>query len=131
MGLKMKLRYIISITILVSFLIVTTCNHYMQKKNQQRVILDDKAVGYKNGVNYGTHIPDSSEPYCLTMDVKQGSLKVSYAPSIWIDSWYPKTKSRSGITYNDLIQLNDNQYLFVGKDGFGKTFDSTIITINK
>ena len=50
-------------------------------------------------------------------------------PSVWINTWHPDG-SRSGHYYNDLIKLNDNQYLFVGKDGRGKTFDSSIITIN-
>lgn len=126
----MKLRLIFPIGAILLILGVATCCYLQDKKNQQRVILDDKAVNKDTGINYGIGIPDSAEStgsYYGTTDITI----LTSTPSIWIDSWYPKTKSRSGINYHDLIQLNDNQYLFVGKDGFGNTFDSTIITINK
>ena len=53
-------------------------------------------------------------------------------PSVWIETWYPMDSNnrRSGKFYNDLIKLNDRQYLFIGKNYKG-TFDSSIITINK
>ena len=57
-------------------------------------------------------------------------LSHDYKPRIWIRTFNPDG-SGSGKCYNDLIKISENQYLFVGKDGFGKTFDSTIITINK
>jgi len=50
-------------------------------------------------------------------------------PSVWIETYYPDG-SRHGRCYNDCIKINDNQYLFVGKDFRGITFDSSIITVN-
>ncbi len=40
----MKLRHIIVGLLLLAFLGVTTCNYLGQKKNQERQILDDKAI---------------------------------------------------------------------------------------
>lgn len=62
------------------------------------------------------------------------SLSCDKAPKkyhVWIESWYPKEpdNARGGRSYNDCIKLNDHQFLFVGKDGMGNTFDSSIITI--
>ena len=51
------------------------------------------------------------------------------SPSVWIDTYYPDGSVR-GKCYNDLIQINKRQFLFVGKDYYGKTFDSSIITVN-
>lgn len=119
--MNVKLIYPIGAVLII--LGVATCNYYYQKKNQERVILDDKSVGYKNGdtvriyspngVDYGTRIPDKPRL------------------SIWIRSWFPKEGRGSFKNYFDLIKLNDHQYLFLGKDGLGNTFDSSIITINK
>lgn len=50
------------------------------------------------------------------------------SPSVWIQTYYPDG-SVHGKCYNGLIQINKRQYLFVGKDYYGKTFDSSIITV--
>lgn len=49
---------------------------------------------------------------------------------IYRESW-GKDGSRSGTFYHDCIRLNNNEFIFVGKDLSGKTFDSTVITILK
>lgn len=68
---------------------------------------------------------------CATCNYFIQKDKVVSKPSIVLQYWKPKEGIRARYCYNDLIKLNDNQYLYVGKDGFGNTFDSTIITINK
>lgn len=71
--------------------------------------------------------------------VKVGMVIKSDNPvkSVWIESYQGREKDgkrinvRFGTYLNDLKKINGNQYLFLGKDECGITFDSTIITINK